>query len=159
MKYGAQQRGARRGQPERLQVAADVVVLAGDEVRLQLRMQLEVRMAQAVHAEDPPVVVEVKHLESPDGGDTDEEHHRKHEDRDCYERRAEVVHLRDERKSDHRARQHPEEHAHPSERLLVGERPRGDQAPVLRREDLDLFRHAGVARRKLSHEADNLAAR
>ncbi|MDP9320692.1 MAG: RlpA-like double-psi beta-barrel domain-containing protein [Chloroflexota bacterium] len=107
-------------------------------MRLQLRMQLEVRVPKPVHSDDPAVVIAIELHESGDGGDAREQDHQEHEDRDRDERGAEVIRLRDERQGDHRAGQDREEHAHPGQRLAVGQRTRREQAPMFGGEDLQL---------------------
>ena len=68
---------------ERLEYAEVVVVAARHEVRLELGCQLEVGVADAVHALHPASVLPVDLAEPHDGGDAEEVHDREeHEGED-----------------------------------------------------------------------------
>ena len=71
---------------------------------------------------------------------------------DDEERVAEPIDATDQAERDDRAGQRRQEHRRPAERLVPGEAPRGEQRPVLRRQDLEADldgrrRRAGRARR------------
>ena len=125
---------------ERPQRAGRVVIRAGDEVGLELRVQLEVGVAEPVHPDHPPVVVPIEVHQAGDGRDANEEDHEEGENCDRDERRAEMVGLRHERQRDHSARQDGKEHVHRAEGLGVSQRASCEQAPVLGGEDLQLSR-------------------
>ena len=104
-------------------------------------MKVEVCVTNAIHPQDPSKVVAVQGLETCHGEHSGDEHDGKHEDRNREEGRAEMVGLRHQRQRDHRAGEDGQEHVHPAERFLVGQRTCGEEAPVLGGEDLERFRH------------------
>ena len=140
MKYSPQAWGTCRFESQCLERSGQVVIRAGDEVRRELWVHLEVGMADPVHPDHPYVVVLVEHQQAPDGGHAHEEDDREHEYRHRYECRAEAIRLRDQGEGDHRAGEDGEEHAHAAERLLVGQGARREEAPVLGGQDLERFR-------------------
>ena len=67
-------------------------------------------------------------------------HHQQREDGDRDERGPEVVGLSNEGQGDHGAGQDRQEDVHAAERLCIGQRSSGEEAPVLGGEDLELGR-------------------
>ena len=75
-------------------------------------------------------------FEPADGRQPNEEHGDKNQDRDHGESAAEVVCLRDKSDRDHRPGQDRDEHRDAAEGFAVSEGARGEEAPVLGRQDL-----------------------
>src|SRR5260370_36967017 len=89
-----------RIETQREEDSARIVILPGDKIRLELRTQLEGRVAKAVHPHHPAYVVLIYPAESSHRRDAHEKHHRQDEDRDEDERSAEAIRLGEEGKRD-----------------------------------------------------------
>ena len=97
-------------------------------------------MANPVHPLHPAGILEVHLREADDRGDTEEVHDRQQDEREGDEAGAEVGCLGDEREGDDRAGEGGDEDRRAAHRLRVDEAARGEQAPVLRRQDLERLR-------------------
>ena len=108
MEYGPQQ--ASGGDfvdvdPQGLEGTVQIVVWAGDEMRRQLRMNFEIRVAEPVHADHPSVVSAIERRQSRDRGNAGVQHDEQHGNGDRDEGPPEVIRLGDQGQGDHRARQ------------------------------------------------------
>ena len=131
-----------------LEDAEVVVVLARDEVGLQLRLELEIGVANAVHPLRPARVLPVDLREAHDRDDPEEVHDRKQNERECDECVAEVGRLGDQCECYHRTSERRDEDRGPAHRLGVDQASCREQAPVLGRQDLQRVRAEGVRRRR-----------
>lgn len=102
-------------------------------------------MAQEVHAGDPAHVLMIDRDEPHEGRDADEQDDRQDEEREGDEALVERGGLGDQGQCHDRSREHRQEHRGAAERLVPAQRPRGQEAPVLRREDLESQRRWQVA--------------
>ena len=137
-----QGRHRRSSRNQRLEDALLVVVRAGDEVRLQLRRELEVGVPDPVHPLHPDRVLVVDLPQPRESRDAEEVDDGQEHECEGDEAGAEVGGLADERERDHGAGQRSDEDRGAAHRLGVAEAAGGQQAPVLRRQDLERMRAA-----------------
>jgi len=125
------------GHRERPGDAVLVVGPAAREVRLEARLDLEVRVPDPVHRRDPQGVLEVHLVEPDERRDAHEQGYRQEREREHGELGGEPGRAADEPERDHRGRQDRQEQPRPAERLVPAHRAGGEEAPVLGREDLE----------------------
>ena len=109
-------------------------------MRLELGVEVEVGVAEAVHPEHPAEVVAVQRHEAGDREHAHQKDDREHEDRDGEEGRTEMVGLGDQSQGDHGAGEDGQKHVHAPQRLLVRQGAGRQQAPVLGGQDLQRSR-------------------
>jgi hypothetical protein len=97
-------------------------------------------VADASHAVDGPQVVEIGAVHPQERRQADNEVEGQDERRDREEVLAERHRLGQQGERDERRRQEREEHAGAHECLVVGKRPRSEQAPVLGGQELNRSR-------------------
>jgi hypothetical protein len=100
---------------------AEVVVTTGYEIGLDVRVRLQVRAPQPVHAGNQLEVLPVQGTDSTDRHQADQNNHGKDQNRGHLEGRMKVIHLGKERERDDGAGEDRQEHADPAERLHVCE--------------------------------------
>ena len=119
-----------------LEYAGLIVVVTCDEVRIEVRCQLHVRLADPVHSRDEPDVLDIG-LDQPDvGTQADKEPDRKHQEGEDAKRLPEASSLRHQGKRHHGCRENGEEDAGPAEDLAPGHAAGRQQTPVFCRENL-----------------------
>lgn len=99
-------------------------------------------MPDPIHPLHPAGVLKVHLTKTGDRGHAEEEHDRQQDERECDEPATEVGRLRDERERHNSARDR-----RPAHRLRGTEATRGQQAPVLSRQNLQLLRARANAER------------
>ena len=120
-----------------------VVVSTRHEVGLELWRELEVRVADAIHSLNPASVLEIHLREAQDRRPTEEIEDGQQHECEGDEAGAEVGRLGDECECHHGARERGQEDRRPAHCLRVDEASRGEQAPVLGRQDLERVRAHG----------------
>ena len=110
--------------------------MARREIRLELRMQLEVGVAEPVHPDHPAEVIAIQLHQPADRRDAGKHDDGQQRNGDRDKRRPETRNLRDQRQRDHRAGQDGQEDRHPAQRFGVGQRAGCEQAPVFGRQNL-----------------------
>ncbi len=119
-----------------LQHAELIVVMTGDEVRIEVRCKFEIGLAEPIHPHHEPGVLDVR-LDQPDvRSQANEEHDGKHQEREDAKVLAEPGRLRHQGERNDGGRENREEGAGPAEDLVPGRAARRQQIPVFRRQDL-----------------------
>jgi hypothetical protein len=104
-------------------------------------------MPDPIHPLHPAGVLKVHLTKTGDRGHAEEEHDRQQDERECDEPATEVGRLRDERERHNSARERGNKDRRPAHRLRGTEATRGQQAPVLSRQNLQLLRARANAER------------